>query len=148
MRDNHESPWPQRTLFACGAAVGTLVFGFALAGVIAEAPQQWSEGMAVFASDAGARLGFGALIAVLSTLPYTLLARAARRTGPPVFFACIGVLTLALQIWLSINALFLGHSSTASIAVLFIPFYLGAMVTAIWGLTWVARALLLRRRQT
>jgi hypothetical protein len=139
MKDARNGLWPRRTIQTCGVAVGVLVFGFVLLGVVAEAPTQWNAGAARFLSDAGLRLGFGALVALFSAAPYVLLAKAARQPGPPALFAYVGVFTLALQIWLSINALFLGQTSTAPIAMLFIPLYLGAMVATIWGATWIAR---------
>lgn len=139
MKEALTALWPRRTIQTCGVAVGALVFGFVLLGVVTEAPTLWSAGVTDFLSDAGLRLGFGALVALFSTAPYILLARAARQPGPPAFFAYVGVFTLVLQIWLSINALFLGRSSTAPIEMLFIPLYLGAMVAAIWGATWIAR---------
>jgi hypothetical protein len=124
---------PRRIIYACGASVAILLLGFVLVGVVVEAQQLWRNGAAEFFADAGMRLVFGALVALLSAAPYVLLARAARWPGPPVFFAIIGVLTLAAQLWLTISALFFGRTSTAAIGVLFIPLYMCVAVAAVWG---------------
>src|SRR5438045_1425844 len=116
--------WSRRVIYICGAVAGIGIFGFVLTGVIVEARQLWGEGAAAFFADASLRVAGGALIAILSSTPYVLLARAARQPGPPTFFASICVVTFAVQLLLTINALFLGRTSTAPIGILFIPFYL------------------------
>jgi hypothetical protein len=131
--------WPRRIITVCGAIIGTLVYGFVLTGVILEAPELWREGAAAFISDAGLRLVFGAFIALLSTAPYFLLARAARHSGPPVPFAIASLLTFAVQLWLMIQALFFARSSTAPIALLFIPLYLCVPAVAMWAVAAIAR---------
>ena len=138
--DPHESQKRSRqVIYACGAVVAILMLGFVIVGVVMEAPQLWSKGPGAFFADAGPRSAFSAIIAVLSAAPYSLLVRAARRPGPPQFFAVVSVLALAAQLWLTISALFLGGSSTASIAALFIPFYIGAGVAAVWVAALIAQ---------
>lgn len=133
---------PRRIIQACGAAAFVLVFGFALVGVISEARQLMQEGVGSFVADAALRAAFGALIGLLSAAPYAILYRAARQPGPPAFFAAVSVLTFAAQLWLTGQALFFAQSSTAPIAILFIPFYL--CVPAL--ILWLAAAVIRRMR--
>ena len=145
--DVHASdPTPRRVILVCGAVIAVLVFAFVVVGVVAEARQLLSEGASAFFSDAAVRIGLGACIALLSAVPYVLLARAARQPGPPRFFAIVSVLTLAVQLWFMANALFFGETSTAPIGMFFIPIYLCAAIVAIWGLAAIARFMQAPRR--
>jgi hypothetical protein len=131
--------WSRRIIPVCGAVIGTVVYGFVLTGVIVEAPELWREGAAAFLSDAGLRLVSGAFIALLSAAPYILLARAARQPGPLMPFAIASLLTFGIQLWLMIQALFFARSSTAPIALLFIPLYLCVPAVAMWVVAAIAR---------
>ncbi len=138
--DPHEShKLSRQVIYACGAAVAILMLGFVIVGVVKEATSLWGRGLGPFLADAAQRIGFGAAIALLSAAPYVLLVRAALRPGPPQFFATVSVLALAVQLWFTIGALFFGGSSTASIAALFIPFYICAGVAAVWLAALIAQ---------
>jgi hypothetical protein len=138
--------WNWRTTIkVCGAVAGVLVFGTVLTGVLVEARQLWIEGAATFLSDAGMRLVVGACLGIVSAAPYVMLAKASREVGPPKFFAVAALALLAFQIWFMVDTLFFAHSSTASIALLFMPLYLCVAAGAIWAVAAVARGLRLRR---
>lgn len=117
----------------CGVLMTLLVFGFVLSGVLREAPHMLREGVHGFLPDAVMRLAFGGAVGLISALPYVILAGASRRSTAPHFHVAASLVMLFVQLWLMVDALFLARSSTAGIAVLFIPFYLCAPAAAIWG---------------
>jgi hypothetical protein len=136
----------RRTFYNCGAVAGALIFGPALIGVLVEARGLWREGGAtVLLSDAGMRLFFGACLGILTAAPYLLLARASRKTGPPILFVVAAISMLAFQMLFTIYILFFARSSTASIALMFMPLYLCVAVGAIWVVAALAREAWLRR---
>ncbi len=130
---------PVRVIYACGMVVAVLVFGVVLLGVVIEARELWREGASTFFADAAGRLVGGALVAFLSAAPYFILAVAARQSSHPASFAVLGTLMLGLQLFLTVKMLFLAHSSTASIGVLFVPFYFMAFAIAVRVVVALAR---------
>jgi hypothetical protein len=116
----------------CGAVAGALIFGVVLIGIVVEASQLWRHGVAIFLSDAGMRLFVGACLGLLSAAPYMLLARASRKTGPPMLFLMAAIAMLAIQLWVMAYILFIARSSTAPIALMFMPLYLGVAAIAVW----------------
>jgi len=133
------------TINVCGAIAGALLFGTALTGILVEAGQLWREGAAFFFSDAGMRLFAGACLGILGAAPYLLLAKASRKTGPPMLFLVAAILMLAFQLWFMTYTLFLARSSTAAVALMFMPLYLGVTASAIWVAAALAHGMKLRR---
>ena len=133
------------TINVCGAVAGALMFGTALTGVLVEARQLWREGAASFFSDAGMRLFVGACLGILTAAPYLLLAKASRTTGPPILFLMAAMSMLALQLWLMTYTLLFAHGSTAPVALMFMPLYLGVAAGTMWAVAALARMVKLRR---
>lgn len=135
----------RRTFYLCGAVAGALIFGAALTGILVEARELWRQGGATFfLSDAGMRLFFGGCLGILTAVPYLLLARAARKTGPPILFVVAAMSMLAFQVLFTIYILFFARSSTASISLMFMPLYLCVAAGAIWVVAALAREVWLR----
>lgn len=149
MKDTKGNAGNQPSLAAfhvCGAIAGALMFGVVLIGVLAEARQLWrDQGATSFLSDAGMRLFFGAWIGFISAAPYLLLASASRKAGPAVLFVAAAVSMLAFQLCFMIYMLFLERSSTAGIALVFMPLYLCTAAGAVWVAAALARGIRTRR---
>ena len=121
-----------RFIYACAALAGGLPFAVVLAGVAIEAPGLWQEGFTAWISDAGMRLIFGACVAALCAAPYILVARASHIAGPPVVFASAAALMITFQLCLTVHALLFNESSTAGLALMFMPVYLSIPAVLVW----------------
>ena len=104
-----------------------------LAGVVIETRGLWKEGVTVWISDAGMRLVFGACVAALCAAPYFLVARASRIAGPPMVFAFAGALMITIQLCLTAWTLLFNKSSTAGLALMFMPVYLSIPAFLLWA---------------
>ena len=133
------------TCYPCGCVAGALIFATILAGVFADFGRLWHEGATIFLSDAGIRIFLGVCIALVSAAPYVLLAKAAGKVDLPGFFTTAATSLLAFQIWFMVKTLFFTRSSTASIGLLFMPFYLCVPAAVIWAAAVLARELRTRR---
>ncbi len=139
--------WPsdtyRRLIHLLGTTVWAGTYGIGIYFFVREASQILHEGIAFFLLDLVTRIVLGLVITALGVLPYLVGSIAAARSGASVtmFVACAVV--FVVDVWERVNAIFLSASSTAPLAILFIPFYLAIPVLLVWGLyaaaTWLRK---------
>lgn len=131
----------RRMIFACAVISMLIPLAVVLKGIVVEAPVPWRNGPAGFAADAAARVAVGTAVALLHLVPYFLVARTMRLTGPPAAYASAAAVMLAFQVFVTVRILFFERSSTAALGLMFMPAYLLCMAAAAWIVALVTRSI-------
>lgn len=131
----------RRMIIACAVIAMLIPLAVVLKGIAVEAPVLWRNGAESFVADAGARIAVGTAVALLHLVPYFLVARAMRLTGPPAAYASAAAVMLAFQVFVTVRILFFERSSTAALGLMFMPAYLLCMAAAVWIVAFVTRGL-------
>jgi hypothetical protein len=131
----------RRLIHVMGAIVFLGTLSVTIYFFIEEASDILNEGFVTFYFDLLTMILFGGLFALIGIVPYYVGSLASERSGGSFFFFMICLIVFIFDAWMRINVLFFPKSSTDSIAIIFIPFYLSVPIFFAWAFVYIGKAL-------
>lgn len=129
----NDDPW-LRAIHIMALGMFAFTYAIVIYGVIIEVPNLAQAGLGALVLDLGVRLGGGLLFSGIAAAPYVAASVASLRTGRSRVFGWLASAVCLVHFVLTVKVVYFPQSSTESVTLFFLPFYLGVPILVLWAL--------------